>query len=377
MKRKFLTFFVVSSLLGLTHTAFAQVQDPNSDIALPYPAVITKTTPIPSDEGEGIRYDVRFLRGPEKSKTVTIDDTPSTVTVGFNTYRVGQKVLVAKLTKVEGAVQYLITDYERRNRVWMVVGLFVLAVIWFSRWRGLRSILGLLFSYLVIIYWVVPQVVHGHNPVTASIIGGTVIMLSSLFITEGWKRESQAAATGMMVTMLGIGFLSTWAMGFTFLTGGGSEEAFVLQGQGYGNIDIRGLLLAGFIIGTLGILDDVAIAQVATVAELRRASRTMTNRAVYQSAMRVGRSHMAAIVNTLVLAYAGASLPLLVLFGAGHASFGDVVNGEVVATEIIRSVIGSLGLVMAMPITTLVAIWFGVRSDHPAEEHHHHSSSVG
>lgn len=351
-------------MLGWAGLAVAQVPDPQSDIAQPYPAVITKSTPLSSNEADGRRYEARFLRGPERGQSVTIDDTPSTVSVGFVTYQPGEKVLVAKLTKIEGDIQYLITDYERRGRVWMVIGLFALAVVWFSRWRGVRSLVGLFCSYLVIIYWIVPRIVQGHDPVTATILGGTAILLVSLFVTEGWKRESQAAAIGMVVTMLATGLLSAWAIGFTHLTGGGSEEAFILQSQGFGTIDIRGLLLSGFIIGTLGILDDLAIAQVATVAELRRANRTMTSRAVYQAALRVGRSHMSAIINTLVLAYAGSALPLLVLFSAGQAPLGDVVNSETVATEIVRSAIGSLGLVLAMPLTTLVAVWLGVRSEH-------------
>lgn len=354
-------FAATFTLIG---AAAAQTPDSQSDIAEPYPAVINKSTPLSSNADDGQRYEVKFLRGPERGKTVTIDDTPSTVSVGFVTYQPGEKVLVAKLTKIEGDVQYLITDYERRGRVWIVVGLFALAVIWFSRWRGLRSLIGLLSSYLVIIYWIVPRIVDGHDPVVATIIGSTVILLVSLFVTEGWKRESQAAAIGMVVTMLATGLLSAWAIGFTHLTGGGSEEAFILQSQGFGTIDIRGLLLSGFIIGTLGILDDLAIAQVATVAELRRANRTMPNRTVYEAALRVGRSHLSAIVNTLVLAYAGSALPLLVLFSAGQAPLGDVVNSEVVATEMVRSAIGSLGLVLAMPLTTLVAVWFGVRSGH-------------
>jgi uncharacterized membrane protein len=362
-----LLLILLLCLFGWTHSAAAEEANPEGDIGASYSALITKAEPISPNEADGVRYDVRFLGGPERGNTVTIEDTPATVAVGFTVYKQGEKVLVAKITNVDGEAQYLITDYERRGRVWMVVGLFVLAVIWFSRWRGVRSLLGLLFSYLVIIYWIVPRVVQGHDPVTATVIGGAAILVVSLFATEGWKRDSQAAATGMVITMLATGLLSAWAIAFTRLTGGGSEEAFILQGQGFGNIDIQGLLLSGFIIGTLGILDDIAVSQVATVAELRRANPGMTNRAVYQAALRVGRSHMAAIVNTLVLAYAGSALPLLVLFSAGQAPLGDVVNGETVATEIVRSAVGSLGLVLAMPLTTLVAIWFGVKSRHPLE----------
>ncbi len=182
-----------------------------------------------------------------------------------------------------------------------------------------------------------------------------------------------AAAAGVVVTMLAIGALSQWSISFTHLTGGASEEAFSLQNIGVGKINVRGLLMAGFIIGTLGILDDIAVSQVATVAELRRSNSRQSGRAVYQAAMRVGRSHMAAITNTLVLAYVGVSLPLLVLFQAGQTAPGLVLNSELVATEIVRSVVGSLGLVLAVPLTTAIAVWFKVKSDHPHEALHEHA----
>jgi len=128
------------------------------------------------------------------------------------------------------------------------------------------------------------------------------------------------------------------------------------------------LLLAGIIIGTLGILDDIAVSQVAAVGELRRANGTMPKRGIYHAAMRVGRSHLSAIINTLIMAYAGTALPLLVLLHVNGNAAGTVINSELIATEIVRAVVGSLGLVLAMPIATLVAVWFNVKSTHPVDE---------
>ncbi len=371
MIKRILIVCTLGLLLASVGVAWADESAPKSGSAPDLlRAVIVRSEPSP-DSADFRIYTVKILEGADKGTEVTIGDNEMIASVGYTVFKPGDRVVLGVIDKAEGGTAYIINDYERRGSLLWLVILFVTAVIWFNRWRGVRSLVGLAASYLVIISWIVPQIVAGHDPVRTAIIGGAVILIATLLLTEGWRRSMWAAAAGVVATMLVIGLLSQWSIGFTHLTGGASEEAFSLQNMSLGNINVRGLLMAGFIIGTLGILDDIAVSQVAVVAELRRSNIRQSRRSVYQAALRVGRSHMAAITNTLVLAYAGVSLPLLVLFQAGQAEAGLVLNSELVATEIVRSVVGSLGLVLAVPLTTAIAVWFNVKSSHPDVSHEH------
>lgn len=355
--------------LGIVWPAGIQAQtEPATTQDIPYQAVITEARSARVDGQEVWTYRARFSEGPQAREVVTIGDDEGPTNLGFKNFAVGDRVYVSVIQHIDGTERYLIVDYVRSGSLWWLVGLFVLAIIWFSRWRGLRSLIGLAISFVVLIGWIVPQIANGANPVGVTIAGATVILLVSIVLIEGWTRASLAAIAGTVTTMILTGLISLWAVGFSRLTGEGTEEAFILQGASNGTIDVRGLLLAGIIIGTLGILDDLAISQVAAVSELRRANPKMKRRELFQAAMRIGRSHLAAIVNTLVLAYAGASLPLLVLFNLGGQPSKFILNGELVATEIVRSIVGSLGLVLALPITTAMAVWLGVETKHSHPE---------
>lgn len=335
-------------------------------------ALVTETKTNPDNRDQTI-YTLRLLEGSGKDRTVIVGDNETVAAVGYTIYQPGDRVLVDSIENVDSGRTYVINDYERRGSLVWLVGVFIAAVIWLNRWRGLRSLLGLAFSYLVIVGWIVPQIVQGASPLNVTLLGGAIIMTVALLLTEGWRRTTLAAGVSVFLTMLATVLLSRWAIVLTKLTGGGSEEAFYLQSMNYGVIDVRGLLLAGFLIGTLGVLDDIAVSQAATVGELRLANPRGDGRALYNSALRVGRSHMSAIVNTLILAYAGASLPLLVLFKGGNMPADLVLNSELVATEIVRSIVGSIGLLLALPISTATAVWIGVRSEGHKDDHSHHS----
>ena len=368
--------FIFSALgLTLAFVQSARASESGSEITATQQlirAVVTRRDPAPADD-KTLIYTVKILEGSNKGAVVTIGDDEIVPSVGYTVFRPGDRIVLGVIEKASGGSSYIINDYERRAPLFWLVMLFITTVIWFNRWRGVRSLIGLAFSYFVIVAWIVPQIAADQDPVRTSIIGGAATLVATLILTEGWKRSMWAAAAGVVATMLVIGLLSQWSISFTYLTGGASEEAFSLQNMRLGNINVRGLLMAGFIIGTLGILDDIAVSQVAIVAELRRSNPRQPLRAVYQAAMRVGRSHTAAITNTLVLAYAGTSLPLLVLFQAGQAEPGLILNSELVATEIVRSVVGSLGLILAVPLTTAIAVWFNVKSTHPHEAGHEHA----
>lgn len=365
--RKVAIGFILMGGLWLPQIAFGQ--QPATTQEDPEQAVVIKATEQTIDGVPGWEYEVRFLSGAQSGQTVTIGDNETVTNTGFKTFAQGDRVFVALIHHIDGSDRYLILDHVRGHNLWWFLALFIVAVIWFSRWRGVRSLFGLAFSFTVIIGWVVPQIANGANPVVVTLLGATVVLLLNFVLIEGFSRATAAAASGTVITMLLTGLLSLWAVEVLHLTGEGTEEAFFLQGMFEGAIDIRGLLLAGIIIGTLGILDDIAISQVAAVAELKRANPAQSKRQLYQAAIRIGQSHLAAIVNTLVFAYAGAALPLLVLFSLSELPIQTILNGELVATEIIRTIVGSIGLVLALPITTLLAVTLNVTSIH-SETHH-------
>lgn len=366
------TAWLMTLLLGILVAPEVSAQGGSATtFGTPDRAEVLSAEVTTTDGQPRVVYRLRWLDGAAEGQSFTIGEGGGAVSTHGNIFRSGDRVFVVSIDKIDGTKQYLITDYDRRGGLWWLVALFVAAVIWFSRWRGTRSLVGLAISLVVIIGWIVPLITTGSNPVLVTIIGSTVILAVGFLLTEGLSRLMWAAALGTTVTMVIIGALSAWAIRLTSLTGNASEEAFYVQNIGSGAIDLRGLLLAGIIIGTLGILDDMAISQAATVAELRRANPRQSRRELFNAAMRVGQKHLAAIINTLTLAYAGSALPLLVLFNANPQPVSMTLNGENIATEIVRSIVGSLGLILALPITTAVAVWLNVRSDHPHHEHHH------
>jgi uncharacterized membrane protein len=196
-----------------------------------------------------------------------------------------------------------------------------------------------------------------------SIVGSVILLGVTLYLTYGWNLKTHAAVVSMIFVLLITGMLAGLFVLFTRLTGSGDENAMFLLQMLNTQINLRGLLLGGMIIGALGVLDDLVTTQASAVFELHHANESLGFRELFQSAMRIGQDHVAATVNTLVLAYAGASLPMLLMFSLGRGNYGALVNFEFVAEEIVRTLVGSLGLVTAVPLTTVVAILFALRAD--------------
>jgi uncharacterized membrane protein len=249
---------------------------------------------------------------------------------------------------------YNIRDLERTRPMLVLVAVFMLAVVAFGRWQGLRSLIGLALSFAVIVGFVVPAILRGRSPVTVALVGAMAIMLISLYLSHGTGRKTTAAVVGTGLALVLTGVLTAGFVAATSLTGLASEDALYASFLA-GGLSFRGLLLAGIILGGLGVLDDVTMSQASLVFELRRADPTASFAQLVTGALAVGRDHIAATVNTLFLAYAGASLPLLVLFTTSGDPLGTVATSEVVAVEIVRSLCGSIGLIAAVPLTTVLA----------------------
>ncbi|HUP72176.1 MAG TPA: YibE/F family protein [Acidimicrobiales bacterium] len=250
---------------------------------------------------------------------------------------------------------YFYTDRDRRNTLFILGALFAAVVIALGRWRGVTALIALGASVAVLLQFIVPSVLDGHSPLLVAIVGSSAVAFIALYMSTGFNTMTTVALLGTLATLALIAILG-WAFIAASKFTGLSEEASYLRIV-TDVVDVRGLLLGGVVIGALGALDDMTVTQASAVWELRRANPALTRRDLYRSALRIGRDHVGATVNTLLLAYAGASLPLMLLFVLSDQSLGTVANSEVVAVEIVRTLVGSIGLVAAVPATTLLASW--------------------
>jgi len=249
----------------------------------------------------------------------------------------------------------LISEYSRGKPL-LIVGLgFVVLVLLVGSSQGLRSLFGVALSVAVIFLFVVPQIIAGRDPLAVSLLGAVFIVVASTYVTFGLSVKAHTAVAGMLVSLAVTAVLAQYALDLTRLSGLGSEESGNLIVDLGPAISVRGILLGGILIGTLGVLDDMCVSQASTVFELAAANRELTGLGLFRRGLNVGRDHISACVNTLVLAYAGASLPLFVLFGLYEEPMLQRLSREPITEEIVRSLIGSIGLVVAVPVTTLIA----------------------
>ncbi|MGH3788995.1 MAG: YibE/F family protein [Pseudonocardiaceae bacterium] len=252
------------------------------------------------------------------------------------------------------AGSYQIQDFQRGGSMLWLVALFVAAVLLLGRWRGLASLAALGFGFLVLVFYLFPAILTGGNPVIVGVLAASVIMFGVLYLTHGVSARTSSAVLGTLLSLALIGVLGTAFSAATQLTGLDGDTANLIRVLGQG-VDTRGLLLAGMIIGALGVLDDVTVTQTSAVWELRRANPQLGMRALYISALRIGRDHVSSAVNTLALAYTGAALPVLLAFSLSGQSFGTLATAQDIAQEVVRTLVGSIGLVAAVPITTAIA----------------------
>ncbi|MFD5425379.1 YibE/F family protein [Streptomyces sp. NPDC127084] len=268
--------------------------------------------------------------------------------------RAGQGVVVAYAPDAPRELQYSVTDVDRELPMALLAGLFALAVVLVGRMRGVMALIALAVSFAVLTLFILPAILQGSNPLAVAVVGASAIMLIALYMCHGISARTSVAVLGTLISLLLIGLLGSLFIGWAVLGGNTDDNTGLIHGL-YPEIDMSGLLLAGVLIGSLGVLDDVTVTQTSAVWELHQADPTMGPRRLYQSAIRIGRDHIASVVNTLVLAYAGASLPLLLLFSIAQSSVGTVATSELVAEEIVRTLVGSIGLVASVPLTTALA----------------------
>lgn len=260
--------------------------------------------------------------------------------------------------ELDGKEFYTVKERDRQIPILLLLLIFALIIVIFGGKQGLRSILSLGGSFLVIAYVLLPLLIKGYSPILVSIIVATFILFFAIYFTHGFNRESSVAFSGTIIAVILTGLLAVFSVSLMKLTGFDTEEATFLQMSSTFKINFHGLLLGGIIIGVLGILDDIAVTQSAVVSEIYNSANHLKPKEVYKKAMRVGREHVSALVNTLVLAYTGASLPLLLLFSNSEYPWRLIISQELFSTEIVRTLVGSIGLVLTVPITTFLAVYF-------------------
>jgi len=286
----------------------------------------------------------------------------------------GEIIFVNYLVTNEGDEFYSVAETDRRGVLAVFTGLFIVTFLLFAGWRGIRPLLSLIAVFAVIFFLLVPMLLSGAPPVLVSMLFSILIMALVMFVTHGFTPSTLAAYLGTTSTLLVTTLLAQTAVSLASLSGYGDDAAIYLNLNTGGELNLSGILLGSIIIGTIGVLDDIAITQTALTAELKLANKKLSRQELFTRAMRVGREHISALVNTLALAYAGASLPLLLLFSLSDISPLLLINREIFAVEVVRTLVGSIGLILAVPLTT----WFAILLIHKedtvvkAHAHHHH-----
>ncbi len=300
------------------------------------------------------KLELLVTKGSLKDKKITVENGDVAVANNLK-YKVNDKVIVIFSKNFEGDDYFYITDYIRRDSlVWLFI-IFVVSAVVIAKWRGILSLVGMGISFLVIFSFILPKILAGSNPVEIAILGSLIIIPVSFFLSHGFNKKTIVAIAGTLIALIITGVLANVFVEAAKLTGFASEEAGFLQVARQGTVNIKGLLLAGIIIGVLGVLDDITISQSAIVFQLKKANEKLKFNELYKRAMNIGRDHISSMINTLVLVYTGAALPLLLLFIDNPHPFSEIANYEIIADEIVRTLVGSIGLILAVPITTVIA----------------------
>ena len=271
---------------------------------------------------------------------------------------VGDKVFLDTTILDTGEVLYAVSDFERRPVLVFLGILFILTVVGLGKMQGVRSLVSLMVSILAIFFVLIPLLLKGYSPVMVATLVSTAILFFAIFFTHGFNRNSVIAFSGTVVAVIVTGILAQVSISMGNITGLFADESAYLNYNTNGVLDFAGLFLASIMIGMLGVLDDISITQVAVVRELYASAKHLSQKEIFASALRVGKEHVGALVNTLVLAYVGVALPTVMYFSLSTMGVGELINREIFANEIVRTILGSIGLILTVPITTWLAVFF-------------------
>ena len=294
------------------------------------------------------KLEVKLTNG----EVVTVENDPQTSAKNIR-YQRGNRVILTEIPDRDGTQTYIITDFNRTPYLITLFVVFSLLAVLIARKKGIYSLIGMAISFLVIFKLILPQISAGRSPLLITIAASVFLIPTTFYLSHGFNKKTHVAVVSTLITLTITAIFTSISISAAKLTGFASEEARFLQIANQ-DVNVRGLLLAGIIIGFLGILDDVTISQANVVLKLKEADPMLGTLELYKKAMEVGRDHIASMVNTLVLVYAGASLPLLLLFVDNPEPFAMVLNREIIADEVVRTLLGSMGLILAVPFTTVL-----------------------
>lgn len=367
---KYLLFLVVA-LFALPHFFSVSAQDNMQQINLTkqeyFKAKVVKVISQGEKEIAGYKNFQQVLGltiqdGYEKGKDIkleyggVVDITPN------QRLSEGENVVIAKTKDPSGKEGYFIVDRYRLDNISYILVFFFLLVFIIAGKKGIGSVLGMLFGLFVILKFIVPLIIQGYDPLLVSITGSLMILIVAIYIAHGISRQTTSAVISTFLSLTLTGVLAFIFVKMTHLTGLGNEDSYSLQ---FGNtpINLEGLLLGGIIIGTLGILDDITTSQAAVVYELYKTDKKLSISELFKRGFRVGREHVASLVNTLILVYAGVSLALFILFvlNPSKQPVWVLLNYEMISEEVIRTIAGSIGLTLAVPISTFVSAYTAIK----------------
>jgi uncharacterized membrane protein len=320
---------------------------------------------------------IRATDGSIEGTTIDVEERAVGPTDYIREFHPGDDVLITYTRNPNGNDIAFVAEYVRTPQLAWLALIFAVTLGLVGGFQGLRSLLGVAISFVIILRFIVPHILNGTNPVLVSVVGALFVLIVTLYLSHGFNAKTTAALAGTVVALLLTGILGQTFIEWTRLTGLASEEVTYLSNQTGASLSFEGLLLGGLIIATLGVLDDVAVSQSSVVFELRSANPSLGAAELIRRGMRIGRDHIASTVNTLFLAYAGSSLPLLLLLSTQPEPLGVLLNRERITVEIVSALVGSIGLIAAVPLTTTAAAfavtrgWAGTPASHP-ERHPSH-----
>lgn len=325
-------------------------------------AVLT-ADPVQAPEGGGqcVQTLVGIDSGPNKGANTVLEFSGGP---GQPNLAVGDHIRISRQVDAAGATSYAFFDYERTWPLTAIAAVFAIVIVAVAGWRGLRALIGIGVAFLVLVIFLLPALRDGASAIPVAVVASAVILYAVIYLAHGVSLRTSAALLGTLTALLLAALLSWGTIELAHLTGLSEDQNNEVAAY-LGNVSLTGLLLAGFIIGSLGVLNDVTVTQASTVFELAELEGS-SRRAIFLGAMRVGRDHIASTVYTLVLAYAGSALPLLLLFSVANRSLGDVLTGESVAIEIARSAVGGIALALSVPLTTAIAAVLATPATVPA-----------
>lgn len=332
---------------------------PKESIPLAEEEIYGQVVEVQKQDGvnQVLQIRINYEDAAEAEKVVTVVNDESMAALARK-FVVGDEVLLANIKDQNGVDNFYVTDYVRTPALIWIFVIFVAVVLLVARWQGLGSIAGLFVSFVVIFKMILPLILDGFDPIWAALLGALLIIPATFYLSHGISRKTTIAALSTILTLAFTGLLAKIFANLAYLTGLASEEASYLQIDTASKLDFKGLVVAGIIIGILGVLDDITISQASIVQQLKSVKNKIGFGELYGRALRVGKDHIASIVNTLILVYTGSSLPLLLLFLDFGQSFASVINLEFIAQEVVSTLVASIGLVLAVPITTFFAALF-------------------